>query len=161
MESPPPSATPPPLSKKVTVESVLRSCLPGADPISGREKYSVWPPPENRKEHSRTMGKMAQKWVRIGFGAIFPIFQLFFAYFPGEAKTYILPISGRRPEMGSVPGKQDHKISPYERRQKLLPKLMPISTFQACVSFLRCIKTPGAPKTKILVYTGMLPCLVP
>ena len=56
---------------------------------------------------------MAQKWVRIGFVAIFPIFRLIFPYFPGEAETYIFPIffpiSGRRPEMGSVPGKQDRK----------------------------------------------------
>ena len=33
--------------------------------------------------------------------------------------------------------------------------------FQACISFLRCFRTPGAPRRKILVHTGMLPCLVP
>ena len=31
---------------------------------------------------------MAQKWVKIGFGVIFPIFWLIFSYFPGEAETY-------------------------------------------------------------------------
>ena len=35
---------------------------------------------------------MAQKWVKIGFGAIFPIFRLIFSYFLGEAETYIFPI---------------------------------------------------------------------
>ena len=33
--------------------------------------------------------------------------------------------------------------------------------FQACISFLRCFRTPGAPRRIILVYAGMLPCLVP
>ena len=48
------------------------------------------------------------------FWANFPIFQLIFSYFLREAETYIFPIFfpilGRRPEMGSVPGKQDPKI---------------------------------------------------
>ena len=35
---------------------------------------------------------MAQKWLKIGFGAIFPIFRLIYSYFLGEAKTYIFPI---------------------------------------------------------------------
>ena len=35
---------------------------------------------------------MAQKWVKIGFGVIFPIFWLIFSYFPGEAETYFFPI---------------------------------------------------------------------
>ena len=33
--------------------------------------------------------------------------------------------------------------------------------FQACISFLTCFRTPVAPIRKILVHTGMLPCLVP
>ena len=33
--------------------------------------------------------------------------------------------------------------------------------FQACISFLRCFSKPGAPIRRILVCTGMLPCLVP
>ena len=33
--------------------------------------------------------------------------------------------------------------------------------FQACISSLRCFRTPGIPTRKILVKTGMLPCLVP
>ena len=35
------------------------------------------------------------------------------------------------------------------------------SRFQACISFLRRFREPAAPIRKILVYTGMLPCLVP
>ena len=40
----------------------------------------------------------------------------------------------------------------------LLPKSMPISFFRR-VSFLRCFRTPSAPLRRILVHTGMLPCL--
>ena len=33
--------------------------------------------------------------------------------------------------------------------------------YQACISLFRRFRTPGTPIRKILVYTGMLPCLVP
>ena len=54
---------------------------------------------------------MAQKRVTIGFGAIFPISQLIFSYFSGEAETYIFPIFFPFRASGSVPGKQDRKTS--------------------------------------------------
>ena len=53
----------------------LGSCLPGTDPIS--------------EKNSRTIGKMAKKWVKLGFGVIF-LFSANFSYFPGEAETYFL-----------------------------------------------------------------------
>ena len=39
-----------------------------------------------------------------------------------------------------------------------LPKFLPISFFR-CVSRFMCFETFGPPIRKILVYTGMLPCL--
>ena len=64
---------------------------------------------------------MAQKWVKIRFGASFPSFRPVFFFFPGEAETYIFlfffPISGRRPEMGSVPGKQDRNCWGFRTRR--------------------------------------------
>ena len=59
------------------------------------------------------------------------------------------------------PGERLASVKTHERRRNLLPKFMPISFFQACISFLRCYKRPGASIRQILVHTGMLPCLVP
>ena len=42
-----------------------------------------------------------------------------------------------------------------------LPKFLPISFFQARISFYRCFGTFGPPIRKLSMYTGMLPCLVP
>ena len=54
------------------------------------------------------------KFVPI-FGPFF-LFMVFFFFWGGGGQnlcfTKMLPISGRRPEMGSVPGKQDHKSYP-------------------------------------------------
>ena len=57
------------------------------------------------------MGKMAPKWVKVRYG---PISLSFFSLLisGGGRNLYFslfLAISGRRPEMGSVPGKQDRK----------------------------------------------------
>ena len=42
-----------------------------------------------------------------------------------------------------------------------LPKFQPISFFRRASRFYRCFGTFGPPIRKILVYTGMLPCLAP
>ena len=47
----------------------------------------------------------------------------------------------------------------YERRRKLFTEIPANLVFQACISFYRCFETFGPPIRKILVYTGMLPCL--
>ena len=44
-------------------------------------------------------------------GAIFQFISFFVSHFLGEAETYVFPISGWRPEMGSVPGNQDCNTS--------------------------------------------------
>ena len=53
----------------------------------------------------RKMGKLAQKWVK---NAHFPIFRPFFFLFSGGAQFpffgHFFPISGRRPDLGSVQG---------------------------------------------------------
>ena len=49
----------------------------------------------------------------------------------------------------------------YERRRKFITKTHADLVFQAYILFLRCFRTLGAPIRKILVHTGMLPCLVP
>ena len=49
----------------------------------------------------------------------------------------------------------------YERQRIFITKIHANLVFQACISFLRCFRTPGAPTRKLLVHTGMLPCLVP
>ena len=46
-------------------------------------------------------------------------------------------------------------------RGNVLPKFMPISFFQACISFLRFFSIRDTRTKKIQVYTGMLPYLVP
>ena len=48
-----------------------------------------------------------------------------------------------------------------ERRRKFVTQMHADLVFQACISFLRCFRTPVAPTSEILVYTGMLPWLVP
>ena len=45
-------------------------------------------------------------------------------------------------------------------RPNMLAKFMLISLFRR-VSRFWCFRTPGAPITKILLHTGVLPCLVP
>ena len=47
----------------------------------------------------------------------------------------------------------------YERRRKSITEIHADLFFQACISFLRCFRTPVAPTREILVHTGMLPCL--
>ena len=54
-----------------------------------------------------------------------------------------------------------YTIPLYERRRKFVTYIHANLVFQACISFLRCFRTPGAPIRKILVHTGMLPCLIP
>ena len=89
---------------------MLRSRLPCTDPKSGLR-------PE-MGQNGRKMdfvptfqkgGKMAEKWENWSKNgskmAIFPIFRPFFTPFPGGAKIHfssIFPISGRRPDLGSV-----------------------------------------------------------
>ena len=48
-----------------------------------------------------------------------------------------------------------------ERRHELFTQIPANLVFQACISFYRCFETFGPPIRKILVYTGMLPCLAP
>ena len=48
-----------------------------------------------------------------------------------------------------------------ERRQKFITKIHANLVFHACISFLRSFRTPRTPIRKILVYTGVLPCLGP
>ena len=52
------------------------------------------------------------------------------------------------------------KQGTYERRWKFVPQIHADLAFQACIALLRCFR-PVAPIRKILVYAGMLPCLVP
>ena len=49
----------------------------------------------------------------------------------------------------------------HERPRKFVTQIHADLVFQACISFLGCFRPPVALITKILVYTGMLPCLVP
>ena len=42
-----------------------------------------------------------------------------------------------------------------------LSKFMPISFIKRVSRFLRCFSKPATPIAKLLVYTGMLPYLVP
>ena len=50
---------------------------------------------------------------------------------------------------------------PYERRRKLFTYIPANLFFPACISFYRCFETFGPPIRKILVFSGMLPCLAP
>ena len=45
-----------------------------------------------------------------------------------------------------------------ERQRKFITEIHAHLVFQACISFLRCFRTPGAPIRKI-VHAGMLPTL--
>ena len=49
----------------------------------------------------------------------------------------------------------------HERRRKLITRIHADLVLRACISLLRCSRASGTPKMKVLVYTGMLPCLVP
>ena len=49
----------------------------------------------------------------------------------------------------------------YEWRRKLITEIHANLVFQAYISALRCFRTLGTPKRKILMCTGMLPYLVP
>ena len=59
------------------------------------------------------------------------------------------------------PESQANSSSTYERRRKFVTQIHADLVFQTCISFLRCFRTPVAPIRTILVYPGMLPCLVP
>ena len=67
------------------------------------------------------MGKMAQKWVEIGFGAIFSYFSAIFSYFPGEAETYIFPFFSR-PKWGLYQANKIPITVKVEIKSKLIPK---------------------------------------
>ena len=48
-----------------------------------------------------------------------------------------------------------------EWQRKFVTQIHADLVFQACITLLRCFRTPVAPIRKILVHIGMLPCLVP
>ena len=48
----------------------------------------------------------------------------------------------------------------YEQRPTFITNIHADLVFQACISFLRCCRTPGTPIRKTPVYPGMLPCVV-
>ena len=48
-------------------------------------------------------------------------------------------------------------LKTHERRQRCITKIHANLVIQACIWFLRCFRTPGAPISKILAYTDMLP----
>ena len=50
-------------------------------------------------------------------------------------------------------------VKTYERRRKT--KIHADLPFQACISFLRCFRTPGSPRRIILGHAGMLPLSCP
>ena len=52
-------------------------------------------------------------------------------------------------------------ICQTNERRKFVTQIHADLVFQPCISFLGCFRTLVAPLRKILVYTGMLPCLVP
>ena len=66
--------------------------------------------PRKIGKNSRKIGKMAQQWVKLGFGVIFSFFSANFFLISGGGRNLYFsstdPILGQRPEMGSVPGTQ-------------------------------------------------------
>ena len=98
---------------------ILRSRLPCTDPKSGlrpemgkkQPKNGFWP-------HRKQRGKMAEKWENWPKNgskngskmAIFPFFGDFLPFAGGAKNPFFrpfFPISGRRPDLGSVLGNRD------------------------------------------------------
>ena len=89
----------------------------------------------------------------MGFGAIFLFFGFFFPIFWGRPKpTFFLffSISGRRPEMGCVPGKQDRKTGSVGTSNRLLTPATP--RFVGALS-----ATPGLAKGGVWALTRSPP----
>ena len=110
---------------------VLRSRLPCTDPESGLRpemgkkwpKNGFWP-------HQEKGEKWPKNGLKMDFWANFPIFRLFFPFSPVGPKSIFrpfFPISGRRPNLGSVQGNWDRNsceiggqvVMPCKKRWKL------------------------------------------
>ena len=71
------------------------------------------------------------------------------------------PKRGTLPDTWAIPINWQCRYLMYVSGGKLFTKIPANLVFQACISFYRCFQTFGPPTRKILVYTGMLPCLAP
>ena len=85
---------------------------------------------------------------RTDFGGSFSLFQ---------TSRWLKHFSPGRAGLGDAP---EQFQSRYEWRQTFVTQIHADLVFQACISFLRYFRMPVAPTRKMLVYTGMLPCLV-
>ena len=102
-------------------------------------------------------------------GSVPPKFFMFigFCLSPFSGKPDLTKTSSGKVRKTDCPNSAENRAEKYQiksyeqRRRKFITNIHADLVFQACILFLRCFGTPGAPIREILVHTGMLPCLVP
>ena len=106
---------------------------------------------ENSWKNARNTRKTAVLIVFSGVSGVFPaVFRLFYRDPLGTLFGCFFGCFQCRAFGTSVAGRRDCNTKIYANL-----------VFQVCISLLRCFRASGAPARKILVYPGMLPCLVP